>query len=909
MAGTPFGPGSVLAGRFTLDDLLDEQDGARFWRATDRTLARSVAVHVLPADDRRAGALLAAARSSALVSDGRLLRVLDAASADGVVYVVNEWGTGVSLDRMITEAPLSPRRAAWVVKEVADSIATAHRNGVAHGRLLPENVMISESGAVKIVGFVVDAVLRDDPPVRTRRGRGRPTSSTSVRCCTPAWSARWPGTAGSTIPDAPVEHGRPLRPRRVRAGVPRPLDAICERVLNAGAHPAMVPLESAHEVYAALSDYIGDPVAGSPSPMRMAHGLPGGREQVADTPGGPVPTRTPGRSRSTRLRWTPASWRRPEPSPDPSPDPAPDRSGGPSGAGGRQGTGRRPGGHPGRHRHPRSPTARSSPSGPRRAASGPHRRPRSPDPPPRPLFADGPHVTALTSTGRTDGQVGSLARGGHPDDTGTTGAQRSTGAGNGRVPPAWGPDLDDPPPAPGPTWSDRGAEDPPAGRTWLRLGVVLGVLVLLVVGVLVAVNLGPASRRRPRPRSPDGWRGDVRRPGRGADPRRGGQPTSTRRAGRPRRTPTSPDVAVDGDPATAWRTSTYYDPIGDLKDGVGLLVDLGRRRSVGDVAVRLVGDHTAVSLLARTGAGPAPRSTQDLNRVAAVADAGTRVDLRPDPARHHPLARGLADLAADRARWLPGSGRGDLRPDMSLPQEPDDRALLAAHLAGDADAFGRLFARHRDRLWAVALRTTGEPEEAADALQDAMVAAFRRAETYRGDAAVTTWLHRVVVNACLDRLRRRKVRLADPLPDDLDRYGGPTEQALVGAVLGGGRPGGPGRGPRATGRGAGRAGPAAPRPAGGAGARRPGGVLGAGDGGHPGLRPRDGEEPVLPGPRAAAAAPAGPPARSRRAGRRRRQREPRFHRARPTHGPAHRCDARAGGGPTGPGRRRARARR
>jgi RNA polymerase sigma-70 factor (ECF subfamily) len=102
------------------------------------------------------------------------------------------------------------------------------------------------------------------------------------------------------------------------------------------------------------------------------------------------------------------------------------------------------------------------------------------------------------------------------------------------------------------------------------------------------------------------------------------------------------------------------------------------------------------------------------------------------------------------------------------PAGPDDRALLAAHLAGDDAAFGTLFARHRDRLWAVALRTTGDPEEAADALQDAMIAAFRRADSYRGDAAVTTWLHRIVVNACLDRLRRRKVRLVQPLSDDLD---------------------------------------------------------------------------------------------------------------------------------------------
>jgi RNA polymerase sigma-70 factor, ECF subfamily len=102
----------------------------------------------------------------------------------------------------------------------------------------------------------------------------------------------------------------------------------------------------------------------------------------------------------------------------------------------------------------------------------------------------------------------------------------------------------------------------------------------------------------------------------------------------------------------------------------------------------------------------------------------------------------------------------------------DDRTLLAAHVEGDPEAFGVLFRRHRDRLWAVALRTMGDPEEAADALQDAMVSAFRRAESFRGDAAVTTWLHRVVVNACLDRLRRRKVRAADALPDDLEEYAG-----------------------------------------------------------------------------------------------------------------------------------------
>jgi RNA polymerase sigma-70 factor (ECF subfamily) len=92
------------------------------------------------------------------------------------------------------------------------------------------------------------------------------------------------------------------------------------------------------------------------------------------------------------------------------------------------------------------------------------------------------------------------------------------------------------------------------------------------------------------------------------------------------------------------------------------------------------------------------------------------------------------------------------------PPELTDSDLLRQHVAGDAGAFGLLFRRHQDRLWAVAVRTLGDPEEAADALQDAMISAFRRAGTFRGDSAVTTWLHRIVVNACLDRLRRRAAR-------------------------------------------------------------------------------------------------------------------------------------------------------
>ena len=96
---------------------------------------------------------------------------------------------------------------------------------------------------------------------------------------------------------------------------------------------------------------------------------------------------------------------------------------------------------------------------------------------------------------------------------------------------------------------------------------------------------------------------------------------------------------------------------------------------------------------------------------------------------------------------------------------PDDAALLRAHVAGDREAFGELVRRHRDRLWAVAIRTLGDREEAADAVQDALISAYRAAERFRGDAAVTTWLHRIVVNACLDRVRRRQNRPTVALPE------------------------------------------------------------------------------------------------------------------------------------------------
>ena len=100
-----------------------------------------------------------------------------------------------------------------------------------------------------------------------------------------------------------------------------------------------------------------------------------------------------------------------------------------------------------------------------------------------------------------------------------------------------------------------------------------------------------------------------------------------------------------------------------------------------------------------------------------------------------------------------------------VQRERSDAELLAAHVAGDRYAFGELFHRHQRQLHRLARLTTRTPEDADDALQDAMLSAHRSAGSFRHDAAVGSWLHRIVVNACLDRLRRAKGRPTIPLED------------------------------------------------------------------------------------------------------------------------------------------------
>lgn len=95
--------------------------------------------------------------------------------------------------------------------------------------------------------------------------------------------------------------------------------------------------------------------------------------------------------------------------------------------------------------------------------------------------------------------------------------------------------------------------------------------------------------------------------------------------------------------------------------------------------------------------------------------------------------------------------------------QTSDIELLNAYVAGDQNAFLELYTRHRNHLWAIAIRTTGNISDAEDAIQDAWMSIHKTADTYRADASVSSWLHKIVVNACLDRLRRIKNHETLPL--------------------------------------------------------------------------------------------------------------------------------------------------
>jgi len=98
-----------------------------------------------------------------------------------------------------------------------------------------------------------------------------------------------------------------------------------------------------------------------------------------------------------------------------------------------------------------------------------------------------------------------------------------------------------------------------------------------------------------------------------------------------------------------------------------------------------------------------------------------------------------------------------------------DEQMVERALSGDPEAFGEIVRRWERRIFALAFGMLGREEDARDATQETFLAAFRNLRGFRGDAKVSSWLHRIAVNQCITRQRRAKVRSETALEDEAEK--------------------------------------------------------------------------------------------------------------------------------------------
>lgn len=298
----PLASGDVLARRYELQDLVTEKLGSSTWRAHDKILNRNVGIEMLSSSDPRAHHFLDAARESTAVTDPRFLRVLDLIQDEqGHHLVVREWARAFPLDQLLAQSSLPNRRAATVVAEVAEALAHAHEHGVYHRRLTPHQVLLKQSGAVRVVGLGVATALapvgRQDTLAELQEYEQLDVQALGkllYACLT----SRWPGAHVDGLRAAPTEHGRLLRPRQVRAGVSRDVDTIADRILGTPPRHHATPLRKAADIARTLrlsgedDDLTDDQpsLAGLSSPDLL-------RLDPVIVPGGPPPGLEPPRRR------------------------------------------------------------------------------------------------------------------------------------------------------------------------------------------------------------------------------------------------------------------------------------------------------------------------------------------------------------------------------------------------------------------------------------------------------------------------------------------------------------------------------------------------------------------------------------------------------------------------------------
>jgi len=123
--------------------------------------------------------------------------------------------------------------------------------------------------------------------------------------------------------------------------------------------------------------------------------------------------------------------------------------------------------------------------------------------------------------------------------------------------------------------------------------------------------------------------------------------------------------------------------------------------------------------------------------------------------------------------------RQQLRSSALVYEKLSDAVLVQRAKDGDSLALGALLARHAPKVERLALHILRDPDDASDAAQEALAKVCVRLKQFRGSSQFSTWLHRLVVNTCLDAAERRKGRVHEPLGEHLPSGDDPARAAGI----------------------------------------------------------------------------------------------------------------------------------
>jgi serine/threonine-protein kinase len=242
----------LVGGRYRLDRLLATGGMAQVWEATDETLTRRVAVKLLhphlAADESFVARFRREAVAAARLSHPAIVSIYDTCSEDHLEAIVMELVHGSTLrDYLNDHGAVEPGQAVAILAEVADALDTAHRSGIVHRDIKPANILLSTDGRVLVADFGIAKAGDDLTATNTTLGtakylapeqvEGRPVDArTDVYALGVVLyellCGRAPFVADTEAATALARlHQEPMRPRNVRAGIPKPLEDVVLRAM------------------------------------------------------------------------------------------------------------------------------------------------------------------------------------------------------------------------------------------------------------------------------------------------------------------------------------------------------------------------------------------------------------------------------------------------------------------------------------------------------------------------------------------------------------------------------------------------------------------------------------------------------------------------------------------------------